>query len=136
EQALNIATEGGPALLQDYLSDAPSGDVRIHVVDGELLQIDGRPCAVRRVPGEGEWRSNVALGGRATRPELSEAQRALVKRVGPILARQGLWHVGLDVVGDKIVECNVFSAGGIGDASRFAERDFARELVSRFLANI
>jgi glutathione synthase len=130
------ATRDGPALLQDYLPEAPAGDVRIHVVAGELLEADGQACAVLRVPGEGEWRSNVALGGTPTRTVLTGEQRALVRRVGPVLAAQGLWHAGLDVVGDKIVECNVFSPGGIGDASRFTGVDFARLLVSRFVESL
>lgn len=124
----------GPALLQDYLPEAPAGDTRIHVVGGELLEIDGHPCAVQRVPAAGEWRSNVALGGTRRPTHLTDAQRALVAQVGPLLAEQGLWHVGLDVVGDKVVECNVFSPGGLRDASKFTGVDFTTTLVSRFLS--
>jgi glutathione synthase len=131
---LERAVRDGPAILQDYLPDAPGGDVRIHVVGGELFEVAGHPCAVLRVPAPGEWRSNVALGGSPQRATLTAAQRALVARVGPVLARQGLWHVGLDVVGDKVVECNVFSPGGLGDASAFSGVDFTGVLVDRFLA--
>jgi glutathione synthase len=135
EALLEAATASGPALLQGYLTAAPEGDVRIHVVDGALLELDGRACAVRRIPGPGEWRSNVFLGGSPARAELGEAHRALVARVGPLLRDQGLWHVGLDVVGNHVVECNVYSPGGLGDAERFAERPFTAELVQRFLAD-
>ena len=136
DEVLAEAVANGPALLQDYLPDAPSGDVRIHVVDGELLEVDGHPCAVRRVPAAGEWRSNVALGGSPQRAALTAVHRDLVAQVGPLLVQQGLWHVGLDVVGDKVVECNVFSPGGLGDASRFEGVDFTTALVDRFLASL
>jgi glutathione synthase len=132
-EILERAVATGPAVLQDYLPEAPLGDVRIHVVDGTILEVDGHPCAVRRVPASGEWRSNVALGGTPKPPKLTDAQRALVGRVGPVLVAQGLWHVGLDVVGDKVVECNVFSPGGLSDAGLFAGVDFATALVHRFL---
>lgn len=136
EKLLRQAVHGGPAMLQDYLPEAPAGDVRIHVVDGRILEIDGHACAVRRVPGAGEWRSNVSLGGLPESANLSAAQRALVDRVGPVLVRLGLWHVGLDVVGDKVVECNVFSPGGLRDASRFEGVDFVSQLVDRFLDGV
>ena len=132
---LQRAVANGPALLQDYIPAAPEGDVRIHVVGGALLERDGQACAVRRVPAQGEWRSNVALGGRPTPATLTPAQRALVTQVSPILREQGLWHVGLDVVGDQIVECNVFSPGGLQDAGAFAGVDFVAEVVERFLTD-
>ena len=130
---LEQAVVDGPALLQDYLPQAPAGDIRIHVVNGELFEVDGHPCAVRRIPATGEWRSNVALGGTPMAAELTDAQRALVKQVGPVLVSQGLWHVGIDVVDDKVVECNVFSPGGLRDAGEFEGVNFIDALVDRFL---
>jgi glutathione synthase len=124
----------GHALLQTYLPEAPEGDIRIHVIDGELLVVDGKECAVRRVPGKGEWRSNVALGGHAAPAALDDAHRALVRTVGPLLRAHGLWHVGLDVVGHKVVECNVFSPGGLRDAESFTQARFRAALVERFVA--
>ena len=47
EVILERAVLKGPALLQDYQPDAPDGDVRIGVVGGRLLELDGKPCAVR-----------------------------------------------------------------------------------------
>jgi glutathione synthase len=134
DRCLSEATASGPALLQEYVPDAPAGDVRVHVVGGALLEVDGAAAVVRRVPGQGEWRSNVALGGVPTAESASGPLRRLVQRVGPTLVRHGLWHVGLDVVGDRIVECNVFSPGGLGDIERFTGVDFCAPLVRRFVA--
>jgi len=130
---LATATAGGPALLQTYIPDAPAGDIRMHVVDGELFEVDGAVCAVTRVPASGEWRSNVALGGTPTRAAISDAHRALVASVGPVLRAHGLWHVGLDVVGNLVVECNVFSPGGLTDAAEFTNTPFVEALAARFI---
>lgn len=130
---LSAATKNGPALLQGYLTDAPAGDIRLHVVNGELFEIDGAVCAVARVPASGEWRSNVALGGTPSPATISAAHRELIETVGPVLRAHGLWHVGLDVVGDRIVECNVFSPGGLTDAALFGGAPFVEALVERYL---
>lgn len=133
---LAAATASGPALLQAYIPDAPAGDIRLHVVAGELFEVDGEVCAVARVPASGEWRSNVALGGTPTRAAVSDAHRALVASVGPVLRAHGLWHVGLDVVGGLVVECNVFSPGGLTDAAAFTGAPFVAALVERFLSTL
>ena len=133
---LEEAVQTGPVLLQDYLPEAPEGDVRIHLIGGEILEVNGRFCAVRRVPGVGEWRSNVALGGTPTRATLTPAQLEVARRVGAVVREQGLWHVGLDVVGDKVVECNVFSPGGLRDAGVFEGVDFITEAAQRFLSSL
>ncbi|MBN2800170.1 MAG: hypothetical protein JXX28_13605 [Deltaproteobacteria bacterium] len=129
---LAAAVREGPALIQAYLPEAPEGDTRVHLVDGALFEVGGAACAARRLPGPGEWRSNVALGGRAAPAELTSAHLALVEAVGPALRGAGLWHVGLDVVGGKIVECNVFSPGGLGEAEAFTGAPFIDALARRF----
>lgn len=126
----------GPVLVQAYLPEAPQGDVRIHLVEGRLLTCDGAAAMVRRIPASGEWRSNVALGGTPEPAVPTPQLQHLIERVGPVLAAHGLWHVGLDVVGDRVVECNVFSPGGLTDARRFTGQPFEAELVERFLTSI
>lgn len=130
---LEKLVQEGPVIVQGYLPDAPQGDVRIHVVNGRVLEVGGHAAAVRRVPQHGEWRSNVALGGMPVPAELTPAQRRLVARIGPVLTRLGLWHVGLDVVGDRAVEVNVFSPGGLPDAERFTGQPFQDAVVRAFL---
>jgi len=124
----------GPVLVQEYLPEAPAGDLRVHLIGGRLLTVDGRPAIVRRRPAAGEWRSNVALGGQALPGELTDAQRLTLGLVGPVLVRHGLWHVGLDVVGSRVVECNVFSPGGLPEAGQFEGVDFVEEVVRRFVS--
>jgi glutathione synthase len=68
---------------------------------------------MRRVPGKGDVRSNIHVGGKAVRHSLSREEKALCSAVGPYLVRDGLYFVGLDVIGSKLIEVNVLSPGGI-----------------------
>lgn len=131
-ERVRTALAHGPVVLQNYLPEAPDGDLRVHLINGQLLELEGRPCAVLRRPQAGEWRSNVALGASRERGVLSQTDVATCRRVGPILRELGLWHVGLDLVGSKIVELNVFSPGGLADAGSFEGRDFIAAVVDSF----
>lgn len=136
ESMLDELVARGPVLVQAYVPEAPQGDVRVHVVGGVPLEVDGRAAVVRRVPASGEWRSNVALGGRPEPATLTESVRGLVAQVGPQLCADGLWHVGLDVVGDRIVECNVYSPGGLVDAEHHTGAPFVEALVAAFTSEL
>ena len=119
----------GPVLAQLAVPGAEEGDTRIVLVGGEPLCIDGRFAAVRRVPAAGEFRSNIHLGGH---PELAEwdDRLARVSRIaGPWLREAGLWMVGLDVIGDRVIEINVFSPGGLFDACRTQEVDYPAAVI-------
>ena len=94
-------------ILQEYVEGAEAGDVRI-------LMLNGQPIgAMRRVPGKGEVRSNIHVGGKAVRHSLKRGEKALCSAIGPHLVRDGLYFAGLDVIGNKLIEVNVMSPGGI-----------------------
>jgi glutathione synthase len=94
-------------ILQEYIEGADQGDVRI-------LLLNGVPVgAMRRVPGEGDHRSNVSAGGKVVRHQLTKQEKKLCRRIGPKLVRDGLYFVGIDVINGKLVEVNVMSPGGI-----------------------
>jgi len=124
----------GGVVLQEWIERAHEGDVRVHMVDGHVLEVGGRRAMVRRIPPPGDFRSNVALGGSAVRAEWTAELAHVCDLVGPALRRMGLWHVGLDVVGGRVVEINTFSPGGLTDAGRFEGVDFADSLIRSFLA--
>ena len=94
-------------ILQDYIEGADKGDVRILLLNGEPVG------AMRRVPGSGDHRSNVSAGGSVQKHALTKEERALCKQIGPKLVADGLYFVGIDVIGGKLVEVNVMSPGGI-----------------------
>ncbi len=94
-------------ILQDYIEGADQGDVRI-------LMLNGRPIgAMKRVPGEEDHRSNVSAGGSVQKHTMSKHEKELCRRIGPKLVKDGLYFVGIDVIGGKLVEVNVMSPGGI-----------------------
>ena len=94
-------------ILQEYIEGADKGDVRILLLNGEPIG------AMRRIPGSGDHRSNVSAGGSVARHALTKEEKSLCKQIGPKLVKDGLYFVGIDVIGGKLVEVNVMSPGGI-----------------------
>ncbi|MEM7084990.1 MAG: glutathione synthase [Bacteroidota bacterium] len=94
-------------ILQDYIPGADQGDVRI-------LMLNGQPIgAMKRVPGDEDHRSNVSAGGSVQKHSLTKQEKELCRRIGPKLIKDGLYFVGIDVIGGMLVEVNVMSPGGI-----------------------
>ncbi|WP_242096765.1 glutathione synthase [Sphingomonas sp. CROZ-RG-20F-R02-07] len=109
-----------PHMIQAFLPDVAKGDKRIVLVDGEIAG------AINRLPGEGEIRSNLAVGGSAVKTELTDTERAICAELGPELKRRGLIFVGIDVIGGKwLTEINVTSPTGIVAIERFDGTDVA-----------
>lgn len=133
---LTDLAERGPIVAQAYLGRAHEGDVRVHLVDGEPLVVDGKRAIVRRTPPEGDFRSNVSAGGKAVPAVWDSELAATVQRCGPALRRMGLFHVGLDVVAGKVVEINAFSPGGLSDAGEFMGADFVAAMLDAFEAKV
>src|SRR5262245_55121157 len=79
---------------QRYLTGVRKGDERILLIGGEPVG------AINRVPAETESRSNMHVGGRAEKSELTEREREICARIGPALRQRGFLLVGIDVIGD------------------------------------
>jgi glutathione synthase len=109
-----------PHMVQAFLPDVAKGDKRIVLVDGEVAG------AINRLPGEGEIRSNLAVGGSAVKTELTDKEREICAVLGPELKRRGLIFVGIDVIGGEwLTEINVTSPTGIVAIERFDDTDVA-----------
>ena len=108
-----------PHVIQRYLPAVRKGDKRIILIDGEAVG------AINRVPAEGESRSNMHVGGRPERTEMTERERKICATIGPELKRRGFLFVGIDVIGDYLTEINVTSPTGIREVKRFGGRDIA-----------
>ncbi len=102
-----------PVVVQRYLPQVRAGDKRIILVDGVAVG------AVNRVPKAGEARSNLHVGGTATKSTLTKREKDICAAIGPELARRGLVFVGIDVIGDWLTEINVTSPTGIQEIRRF-----------------
>ena len=107
-----------PHVIQKFLPEIAEGDKRIVLVNGEVAG------AVNRLPGEGEIRSNLAVGGKGQKTELTPQELEICSVLGPELRRRGLLFVGIDVIGGKwLTEINVTSPTGIVAIDRFNGTD-------------
>jgi glutathione synthase len=91
-------------MVQTYIPEITDGDKRILVVDGEPV-----PYALARLPGKGDFRGNLAKGGRGEGVPLSDRDRWICDEVAPALRAKGILFAGLDVIGDWLTEINVTS---------------------------
>jgi glutathione synthase len=107
-----------PHVIQKFLPEIVEGDKRIVLVNGEVAG------AVNRVPGEGEIRSNLAVGGKGQKTELTPQELEICSVLGPELRRRGLLFVGIDVIGGRwLTEINVTSPTGIVAIDKFNGTD-------------
>ena len=107
-----------PHVVQAFLPGVAKGDKRIVLVDGEVAG------AVNRIPGAGEIRSNLAVGGTAAKTDLTPRELEICAAIGPELKKRGLLFVGIDVIGGQwLTEINVTSPTGIVAIDRFNGTD-------------
>lgn len=102
-----------PLIVQKYLPEIKEGDKRVILVDGEPVG------AINRIPGAGETRSNMHVGGRPEKIALSERDREICATIGPLLREKGQIFVGIDVIGTYLTEINVTSPTGLQELERF-----------------
>jgi glutathione synthase len=112
------------ALLQEYLPEVRDGDKRVLMLDGKLLG------AIRRVPQRDDIRANIHVGGTVEPTTLSEREAVLVAEVGPQLTELGLYFVGLDLIGERLIEVNVTSPTGIQQLSRHVGRPLEQDVIA------
>jgi glutathione synthase len=110
-------------MAQRYLPAVREGDKRILLVDGEPIG------AVLRVPGANEVRSNLHVGGSPHRAELDESDRKIVETIAPSLRRDGLFFVGIDVIGGFLTEINVTSPTGVQEIDSLENRCLEAEIL-------
>lgn len=129
-QIVEAIARDGYVVAQEYLDAAKDGDVRMFVMNGEPLTVDGAYAAFRRRSSSDDLRSNMAAGGKAVAVDVDAGMLALVEAVRPKLQADGMFLVGLDIVGDKLMEVNVFSPGGLGSAQNLSGVDFSPAVIA------
>ncbi len=120
------------AIAQRYLPEiATGGDARILLVDGEPV-----PHALVRMPAAGDHRGNLAAGATAESRALTDRDRWLASRIGPVMRERGMLFVGLDVIGGFVTEINVTSPTGIREIEKKHGHDIGGMLVDAVLARL
>ena len=113
-----------PLIVQKFLPAVSQGDKRVILIDGHPVG------AINRIPAKGETRSNMHVGGRPEKVDLTERDLEICARIGPILREKGQIFVGIDVIGNYLTEINVTSPTGIQELERFDEVNIAEKIWS------
>lgn len=125
-----VATEGY-IIAQEYLPEAAKGDTRLFVMNGKPLQCKGHYASFHRVrkSGDVDFRSNMTAGASAEKSIVTNEMLHLAELVRPKLIQDGMFLVGLDIVGNKLMEINVFSPGGLTSLDKMEGVSFSHEII-------
>ncbi len=129
-QMVDAVSRDGYVIAQEFIPEAAEGDTRLFLMNGLPLRYKGKYAAFRRVRSGDDIRSNIHAGGKLKEAEVTEGHIKLAEMVRPKLVLDGMFLVGLDIVGDKLMEINVFSPGGLGSAQKFENVNFAHGVVA------
>jgi glutathione synthase len=122
--------EYGYAVAQEYLPAAAGGDIRLFMLNGRPFEVDGKYAAIHRFSVNGDARSNMSAGGKAKRAIITDEVLEIAELVRPKLVEDGLFLVGLDIAGGRVLEVNVFSPGGLMTAAAFGKVDFCAAIIA------
>lgn len=128
-QMIEAVSRDGYIIAQEYLTAAADGDTRLFLMNGLPLKYKGKYAAFRRVRTGDDMRSNIHAGGKLRQAEITDAHLRLAEIVRPKIVQDGMFLVGLDIVGDKLMEINVFSPGGLGSAQKFEKVNFSHAVL-------
>ncbi len=122
---IEVSTHQGqePVMVQRFLPEAKNGDKRIILLDGKAIG------AVNRVPTGQEFRGNMAVGGRVEKTNLTPREHNICEVVGPRLRQNGLYFVGIDVIGGYLTEVNVTSPTGIREIDLLDGTNLGQEVI-------
>jgi glutathione synthase len=129
-QMIDAVSRDGYVIAQEYLTAAEMGDMRLFLLNGQPLRYKGKYAAFRRIRRGGDMRSNVHAGGSLAKAEIGAVELRIAEIVRPKIVQDGMFLVGLDIVGDKLMEINVFSPGGLGSAQKFEKVNFGHSVIA------
>ena len=128
-QMIEAVARDGYIVAQEYLPAATNGDVRMFLLNGQPLVAGDEYAAFRRVRKGEDMRSNMHAGGKAEPAKVDDAMLEIAEACRPRLLQDGMFFVGLDIVGDKLMEVNVFSPGGLNTLHGLTGVDFAVPII-------
>jgi glutathione synthase len=111
------------AMAQVYIPEISEGDKRILLIDGEPI-----PHSLARIPPADDNRGNLVVGAVGKGRDLSERDRWICSKVGPVMKDRGVVFAGIDVIGDYLTEINVTSPTGIRELDNIFDLNIAGDL--------
>lgn len=112
-----------PVMVQEFLPSAKEGDKRIIILNGKPIG------AVNRISAGSEFRNNMAAGGTVAKTEITEREQTICTEIAPVLLRDGLFFVGIDVIGGYLTEINVTSPTGIREIDRLEDMRLGEQVI-------
>ena len=128
-QIIEAVTRDGYAIVQEYLPDAADGDIRMLTLNGKPLKVDGTYATLHRFSQTDDHRSNLSAGGGSKMIEPTADMLRVAELVRPKLVADGMYFCGLDLVGDKLMEINVDTPGGLNYMEDHCGVDFAGAIL-------
>lgn len=128
-QIVESLMRDGYIIAQEYLPAAHEGDTRLFMMNGQPFKYKGRYAAFRRIRQGDDMRSNIHAGGKVAPATITDEHLRLAEIVRPKLVKDGMFLVGLDIVGNKLMEINVFSPGGLGSAQIIEKVNFSNHVI-------
>jgi len=128
-QMIEAIERDGYIIAQAYVPAARKGDIRMFLINGWPLKIGDKYAAVRRVAPKDDIRSNIHAGATAEAVEIGSKELKVAELIRPKLIADGMFLVGIDIVGDKVLEVNVFSPGNLQRCSVLAGEDFTAPII-------
>ena len=119
-----LTRDGCEAIIaQQYIPEVRQGDKRLIALNGEPIG-----CTLR-VPRADENRGNIHVGGTCVKADITDRDKEICQTVAPFLQRDGLYFVGLDIIGDYLTEVNVTSPTGVQEIDRLNQTCLEAQVI-------
>lgn len=129
KQIVEAIARNGYVIAQEYLPKAKDGDVRVFMMNGKIMECNNKYAAFRRINKGDDIRSNIHAGGVVDKFKMTDKVLEISEILSPKLIKDGIFCVGLDIVGDKLIEMNITSPGGLNVSSRMYGVDFCDIMI-------
>jgi glutathione synthase len=129
QQMISTVRREGYVTVQEYLPAVSKGDKRVLLLGGAPLRVGDTVAAYKRMRPKDDIRNNMHVGGARRRTDFSDAEQRICDLLRPRLVADGLYFVGVDLVGDKILEINVFAPGGIANINQLYDIDVGTAVI-------
>ena len=127
-QITEAVLQDGYAIVQEFVDGGEDGDARIFLLEGRLLERDGQVAAFRRVPTGNDLRANISKGARSVPLQIGAVEQGVISAMSQKLVADGMFFVGIDLIGDKVVEINE-NPGGLQSVERLYKIDVCPTVI-------
>lgn len=128
KQIVEAIARNGYVIAQEYLPEAKNGDVRVFMMNGKVMESNGKHAALRRI-NPNDFRSNLSAGGSAKTVKMTDKMLEICNLLTPKLVKDGIFCAGLDIVGDKLIELNITSPGTLITIDTIQKSNFNDQMI-------